>query len=151
MGVELKSWYILAKEGEPSFRYLVTPVACASQDLFVVVPWALSNVLSGNPVVFEPYIETARFIAEYRNYWWQHVRSANSDITINPPSRVVPYPAPKTLMNDVPTSDSGNNFGRIARIKLGEFDDWVARFNQVSLLGINVREWRRFFREQVGS
>ena len=33
LGIELKSWYLLAKEGEPSFRFQVTPAACAKQDL----------------------------------------------------------------------------------------------------------------------
>ena len=42
MGIELKGWYILAKEREPSFRYKVTPAACAPADLLVVVPWTLS-------------------------------------------------------------------------------------------------------------
>jgi hypothetical protein len=65
MGIELKSWYLLAKEGEPSFRFTTNPNACAVPDLLVVVPWALSNVLSGNPIVFKPYIKPARYIAEY--------------------------------------------------------------------------------------
>ena len=29
MGIELKGWYVLAKEREPSFRYKVTPAACS--------------------------------------------------------------------------------------------------------------------------
>ena len=69
LGIELKGWYLLAKEGEPSFRYKVTPQVCSEFDLLVVVPWHLKNVLSGVPVVYEPYIEQARFVAEYRNYW----------------------------------------------------------------------------------
>ena len=40
MGIELKGWYVLAKEKEPSFRYKVTPAVCAPADLLVVVPWA---------------------------------------------------------------------------------------------------------------
>ena len=54
LGIELKGWYLLSKEREPSFRYTVTPSACAPQDLLVVVPWHLKNVLSGEPVVYEP-------------------------------------------------------------------------------------------------
>jgi hypothetical protein len=49
MGIELKGWYVLAKEKEPSFRYKVTLTVCAPADLLVVVPWALSNVISGRP------------------------------------------------------------------------------------------------------
>ena len=56
MGIELKGWYILAKEREPSFRYKVTPSACAPADMLVVVPWTLSKVISGSPQIFEPYV-----------------------------------------------------------------------------------------------
>lgn len=69
LGIELKSWYLLAKEGEPSFRFQVTPAACAEQDLIVVIPWALNNVISGYPKIFSPYVELAKYAAEYRNYW----------------------------------------------------------------------------------
>ena len=68
LGIELKSWYLLAKEGEPSFRFQVTPDACANQDLIVVIPWALNNVISGYPKIFTPYVELAKYAAEYRNY-----------------------------------------------------------------------------------
>jgi hypothetical protein len=64
MGIELKGWYVLAKEKEPSFRDKVTPTVCAPADLLVVVPWALSNVISGRPRVFDPYVIGAREAAE---------------------------------------------------------------------------------------
>ena len=70
LGIELKSWYVLAKEAEPSFRYTVTPAACTSWDLLVVVPWHLSNVLSGVPLVDSPGLWSARNVAEHRNHWW---------------------------------------------------------------------------------
>ena len=38
MGIELKGWYLLAKEKVPSFRFAVTPGACAAADLFVIFP-----------------------------------------------------------------------------------------------------------------
>ena len=38
MGIELKGWYLLAKEAEPSLGFQVTSAACAPQDLIVVVP-----------------------------------------------------------------------------------------------------------------
>ncbi len=50
MGLELKGWYALAKEGEPSFRYKVTPAVCGPGDLIVIVPWTLSEVISGSPI-----------------------------------------------------------------------------------------------------
>lgn len=67
MGIELKGWYVLAKEREPSFRYRVTPNVCARADLLVVFPWALSSVVSGSPQLFQPYVVSARFAAAYRN------------------------------------------------------------------------------------
>ena len=82
LGIELKGWYILAKEGEPSYRYKVSETACAPADLIAIVPWALSNVISGAPSVYEPYIESAAYTAAYRNYWWEHVRDSGSDKTI---------------------------------------------------------------------
>ncbi|MGH2410505.1 MAG: hypothetical protein ACRDGS_09075, partial [Chloroflexota bacterium] len=51
IGVELKGWYLLAKESEPSFRYKVTPMACGPLDLLVIVPWRLKNILSGSPII----------------------------------------------------------------------------------------------------
>ena len=66
-GIELKSWYLLAKEGEPSFRFTATPSACAPADLLVIVPWTLSFAVAGAPIVLEPYTESARYVAEYRN------------------------------------------------------------------------------------
>ena len=47
MGIELKGWYVFAKEGVPTYRFTTTPAACAEADLLVVVPWALSEVISG--------------------------------------------------------------------------------------------------------
>jgi len=75
-GIELKSWYILSKEGEPSFRYQITPAACADADLLVIVPWILSDVVSGAPKLFQPWIESARYVAEYRNFYWQEIEKA---------------------------------------------------------------------------
>ncbi len=147
MGIELKSWYLLAKEGEPSFRYQVTIEACAVQDLLVVIPWALSNVLSGNPIVLKPYIETARYVAEYRNYWWRHIRNSQSSTEIDSPVGVTPYPRAKTKISDQPENDSGKNFGRIARI--GLLDEYVKSFQDYDLLGVSVADWRRFLKEQV--
>ncbi|MGH7869436.1 MAG: hypothetical protein ACREP9_17815 [Candidatus Dormibacteraceae bacterium] len=38
MGIELKGWYLLAKEKAPSYRYTATRAACSEFDLLVVVP-----------------------------------------------------------------------------------------------------------------
>lgn len=53
MGIELKGWFVLAKEGQPTFRYRVTPAVCAPWDLLAVYPWGLSEVISGSPPASE--------------------------------------------------------------------------------------------------
>jgi hypothetical protein len=90
MGIELKGWFILSKEGEPSFRYSVTPGCCAGVDLLCIVPWYLSGTIDGTPRVITPFVESARWVAEVRNYWWQHIRVSQESVEITePPPRVI--------------------------------------------------------------
>jgi hypothetical protein len=144
LGIELKGWYLLAKEGEPSFRFQVTPKACAVADMIVVVPWTLSNVISGSPRVFTPYIESARYAAEYRNYWWENLREAKTDSSLIIPADVSPYPKNGTLILDRPQYDQGGNFGRFARTKI--MDEYLASLNSQLLCGIRADHWRDFFK-----
>ena len=144
LGIELKGWYLLAKEAEPSFRFVATPAACAPHDLIVVVPWALTNVISGSPLVFTPYVESARYAAEFRNYHWQHLRDTKSDAGIDSPSGVNPYPRKVDAIGDVPHSDNGGNFGRFART--GIMDDYLALAKQELLAGIRAEHWLGFFK-----
>jgi hypothetical protein len=144
MGIELKGWYLLAKEGEPSLRFQATAAACTKQDLIAVVPWVLGNVISGSPILFEPFIESAKYAAEFRNYHWQHVRKTTSDVTIDPPSSAQPYPSKADQILDKPRSDSGGNFGRLART--GMMDTYMAKLNEVSLCGIKTVFWREFLK-----
>ncbi|MGA2000049.1 MAG: hypothetical protein ABSG52_08655 [Terriglobales bacterium] len=145
LGIELKGWYLLAKEREPSFRYKVTPEACAPQDLVVVVPWTLSDVLSGSPTVFDPYIESAKYAAEYRNYWWQHVRVAAGSKAITKPTGITPYPKKSDKISDVPKSDDGNNFGRFSRS--GIMDRYEEQALATPICGIPAGEWVAFFKK----
>lgn len=145
MGIELKGWYVLAKEGVPSFRYRVTPKAAAPQDLLVVFPWALTEVISGAPALFEPFIAGARFAAEYRNWWWQFVRRAKRDPTIRLSRHEGYYPVKSDLIADVPAEDAGN-FGRIARTKLYDKDGYIDATFGASLSGIPLGAWLSFFR-----
>lgn len=112
LGIELKGWYVLSKEGEPSGRYKVTPSACAPQDLLVIVPWALGNAVSGTPRLFTPYVESALYVAEYRNWWWQHKREAKTaKIGITSPPDATPYPAQKSdKISDVPEERQRQQF-----------------------------------------
>lgn len=149
LGIELKGWYLLSKEREPSFRYTVTPAACAPQDLLVVVPWHLRNVLSGEPVVYAPYIEQARYAAEYRNWWWETRRetrdtSEQRKISI-PQGNVRPYPDPKTPIADRAVKDRGSNFGRMARLA-GLMDDYTESMRDQHVAGIPAEHWISFFR-----
>ena len=152
LGIELKGWYLLSREREPSFRYTVTPAACAPQDLLVVVPWHLKNVLSGEPVVYEPYIEQARYVAEFRNWWWTHVREtsdADRDRQVKPPKEeVAPYPAPKTRIADQPAKDGGKNFGRVARLS-DLMDAYTSSLRAQHIAGIPADHWILFFRRHA--
>jgi len=144
LGIELKGWYLLAKEGEPSLRFQVTPKACAIQDLVAVVPWVLGNVISGSPILFEPFVESARYAADYRNHHWQHVRVAQTDTEITTPESATPYPSKSDKILDKPVSDSGGNFGRLART--GIMNAYIERMNHLPICGIKTIFWRQFLK-----
>lgn len=143
LGIELKGWYLFAKEGEPSYRFCVTPAACADRDLLVVFPWALTNVISGSAKLFEPYVESARYAAEYRNWHWQH-GGTNPRSAVQLAGNASVYPAKSDEVADRVASDAGGNFGRIARTNL--MDTFKAECDAKLLAGIRVGHWRRFFR-----
>lgn len=151
MGIELKGWYALAKESEPSFRFGATPGVCAPADLLAVYPWALSNVVSGSPRLFEPYLVHARFAAEYRNYHWEHLRRAKGATGIRLSNVSAPYPETKSeKIIDVPLGDDSGNFGRFARTKL--MDPYITNLMQQTLVGIPLFAWQQFltaFREDA--
>jgi len=144
LGIELKGWYLLAKEAEPSLRFQTTSAACAKQDLIAVVPWVLGNVISGSPILFEPFIESARYGAEYRNYHWQHIRKTKQDTGIDIPKGVGPYPSKSEQILDKPHSDGGGNFGRLART--GMMDSYMQKLDNVQLCGIKTVYWRQFLK-----
>lgn len=76
LGVELKGWYLLSREMQPSFRYTVNEAACDPHDLVAVYPWHLTNVLSGYPQIYRPWVESARYAAVLRNHYWTVERRA---------------------------------------------------------------------------
>ena len=143
MGIELKGWYLLAKEGEPSLRFLQTEAACADADLIMVVPWTLNSVISGRPRIFTPFIESARFAAQYRNAHWRTMREGK-DAEIIQPAYAQPYPKKSDATNDSPRSDKGGNFGRIART--GLMDEYLARMQIQPVCGIKASYWLEFFK-----
>jgi hypothetical protein len=144
LGIELKGWYLLAKEAEPSLRFQATSAACAQRDLIVVVPWVLSNVISGSPILFEPFVESAKYAADYRNYHWQWIRQTKQDTGIEIPKGVGPYPSKADQILDKPHFDGGGNFGRLART--GMMDSYMQKLNEVQLCGIKTIYWRQFLK-----
>jgi hypothetical protein len=144
LGIELKGWYLLSKEKAPTFRYRVTPDACSDFDLLVVIPWHLNNVLSGKPVIHEPYLVNAKYAAQARNYYWRHMRGTSLNKTIESPKGVAPYPKASTEILDKPKSDNGGNFGRIARVD-GLMDEYISITLQTKLAGIPAIHWIDFF------
>lgn len=144
LGIELKGWYLLSKEGEPSFRFQVGAGVCAPQDLIVIVPWVLAQVVSGSPILFEPFVESARYAADWRTYYWQHgpSRRKGADRAIRFSTVETPYPKKSDKITDVPTSDAGN-FGRLARARL--LDEHIGAMKRLMLCGIQIEYWLKFF------
>lgn len=145
LGVELKGWYVLAKERAPSFRYRVTPAVCADHDFLVVFPWALSRVISGSPQLFAPFVTPARYAAEYRNWHWKNVvRRAEPEGNINVSSVREHYPSKAQEISDEPVNDRGGNFGRFART--GLMDDFMEELFTDDLAGIPLDSWQKFLK-----
>ena len=142
IGIELKGWYLLAKEEEPSFRFKASANAMTVWDLIAVFPWSLSNVISGKPVLEAPFIEQAKYAADMRTEYWEN-RSATAQPVEHPDTH--PYPDPRSAYSDIVHDDHSNNFGRIARIT-GLMDDWVKEAMATSLAGIEARWWVKFFK-----
>lgn len=145
MGIELKGWFAFSKEQEPSFRYEVTPLACARQDLLVVVPWLLTNVISGKPKVLTPFVDEARYAALLRNHHWVWIRGNGK-----PEDKVVlsecalPYPLKIDASSDKAAKDSGGNFGRVARINL--LTDFTKQTLEIDAAGISIKYWVKFLK-----
>lgn len=145
MGIELKGWFLLAKEGEPSFRYKASPLVCAPQDLMVVFPWGLDEVVSGAPRLLRPFIEEARYAAEHRNYYWEVSRGVmGPDAAVVTATATAPYPSKGDKFNDEPRKDQGKNFGRVARG--GLMTDFITALLEQPISGIPAKHWQAFLR-----
>ena len=162
IGIELKGWYVLAKERMPNYRFKATPRSCAEEDMLAVFPWALSQVISGEAQVLSPWIVSARYAAEYRNWHWVHGMGsmgvvpgdgepeaaedlpAERGILLSAVTRT--YPESKTEEhNDEARHDRGGNFGRIART--GLMNKYMQRvFEEEELAGISLQYWQRFLK-----
>ena len=147
MGIELKGWFALSKEGEPTFRYTINANACALQDLLVVFPWVLSDLVSGSPKLLRPFVGEAKYAAQLRIYYWQTMRSASgNDAGIVSALHQTPYPAQKTdQCSDRATNDGGKNFGRVARYGLLDVFTKATEKHEVS--GIPIVAWLTFLKK----
>ena len=159
LGIELKGWYVLAKERNPNFRFKATPKSCAPDDMLVVFPWALSQVISGSAQAFSPWIVNSRFAADYRNWHWVHGMGATSGGDNDPPESEIPeereihlstvdttYPeSGAEEHNDEASHDKGGNFGRVARS--GLMKDYTSSvFKDEALAGVPLDYWQRFLK-----
>lgn len=147
-GIELKGWFLLAKEGVPSLRYKVAPAACSPWDLVCVVPWYLSNAVAGKPQVSQPWVEQARYAAEWRDYWWEFIRKVKDPKAprgVTQPANAAPYPSKADLVSVVPQRDGGDNFGRLPRCK-PLMDAFVEDSLSQPILGISAQDWQLFLK-----
>lgn len=141
-GIELKGWYALAKERVPSFRFTTTPAACAPWDLIVVVPWIFSDITGGKAEIFAPYVESARYAAEYRNWHWQHAKRQRNKSKVSVSKHTGFYPLSKVdAIADSASPDAGN-FGRFARTKL--MNPWVTELFAERRFGVPLGVLQQF-------
>lgn len=143
-GIEIKSWYVLAKEMEPSFRLDANREFCAPADLVVIYPWAFSAAISGTPRLFRPLVLSARKAARLRNeFWRQKAKSKEWAKIMHPAQPASYYPTKSDRINDRAPRDKGNNFGRIART--GVWDSSIDRLlREETIAGIPLLGWQRF-------
>lgn len=145
MGIEMKGWYVLAREREPSFRFTTSATVCAPMDLLAIVPWALDAGISGNPRIWDPYVVSARDAAIYRNHHWTNLRKTKSAAGIRQSAVNHTYPRKDELIADVPEYDGGGNFGRYARS--GAMDEYMTEVFGQELAGIPLAAWQTFLKQ----
>ncbi|MBQ6746743.1 MAG: hypothetical protein IJR07_06825 [Bacteroidaceae bacterium] len=155
LGIELKSWFILSKEGEPSFRYRTAAEACDYGDLLSIIPWYLSNAVCGHPVFATPWVYSAKAAAEATKRYWLYERATEKPLTLEQrgleiPAGIKPYMVnARDKTNYKPVNDGGNNFGRLART--GVMSDFVKETLSTDILGIPADNWRLFLKAHTDS
>ena len=155
LGIELKSWFILSKEGEPSFRYRTASEACDKGDLLCIIPWYLSDAVCGNPVLATPWVYSAKAAAEATKRYWIYERQTDKPMTVRQRGLIVP-PDVRPYMDNArnktnykPVNDGGNNFGRLART--GIMSDFVEETLVTDILGIPAKHWMLFLKAHTES
>ena len=153
LGIELKSWFLLSKEGEPSMRFVPHPDACAPLDMVCVVPWYLSNAVCGNPKIAQPWVQQAKYAAEWSIFFWRYLRESKSALSLPergfkkiPPCK--PYPRKSDQISLHPLDDSGKNYGRLPRYH-PIMDKFCESALDTEILGIKAENWRYFLQIQT--
>lgn len=152
MGVEVKVWYLLAKEPDACFRFETSQEACTEMDLLTVVPWHLEHVVAGSPVLREPWVGSAKWAAKYVDYHWSTTRDTEKDRRVRYPEDVSPYPDKDEKIQKEPVEPTGGNYGRCDRSARGHdspMGDWVKEMRSRSILGILINDWVEFFKEST--
>ena len=155
LGIELKSWFILSKEGEPSFRYKTASEACDQGDLLCIIPWYLSDAVCGNPILLSPWVFSAKAAAEATKRYWLYERQTEKPFTLKERELEVPTDCKPYMLNArdktnyKPANDGGNNFGRLART--GIMTNFVEETLQTDILGIPANNWRLFLKAHTDS
>lgn len=149
LGVELKSWFLLSKEGEPSFRYRTASAACAAADLICVLPWYLNNAVSGKPILTTPWTYPAKAASEFCKRHWTYLRHTDRPETIesrgvDEPANAAPYCDNRESTNYRPRNDPSGNFGRLSRTRL--MDGFIKDALKTEILGIPAESWMRFLK-----
>ena len=155
LGIELKSWFLLSKEGEPSMRFVPHPDACAALDMVCVVPWYLSNAVCGKPQVARPWVQQAKYATKWSMFFWQFLRQTDKATTLEsrkfkaiPPCS--PYPKKSDNISLHPVNDSGGNYGRLPRYR-PIMDTFCEEALNTEILGIKAESWRYFLQIQTDS
>ena len=98
-------------------------------------------------MLHRPFVEIARYCAQKRNYYWEYERATTKDKTIIIPKWVGPYPLKSDQISDRAASDSGGNFGRLARY--GLMDSYIDGMHATRVRGISVMDWLKFFKSNA--
>lgn len=144
-GIEIKSWYALSKEEEPSFRFNVNRHFCHPADMVAIYPWALDAAVAGKPTLFRPLVSGARKAARVREESWLQKAQDAEWRKIEQPvaSEARFHPTREDRINDTSPRDRGNNMGRLARTGI-----WKVEIEQLMaqerISGIPLKAWQTF-------
>ncbi len=150
-GIELKSWFLFSKEGEPSMRFQPHPDACAPLDLLCVIPWYLDNAVCGKPRLAAPWIKQARYASYWSMFYWKYLRKTKEPLTLQERgfksfnNACSPYPKKSDTVSLHPINDNGHNYGRLPRYS-PIMDDFIKASLQEEILGIRAEDWMLFFK-----